>query len=397
MGTVYLAQSPGGRRVAVKTIRAEHAQDPGFRERFRREIEAARCVSGFWTAPVVAADPDAASPWVATAYMDAPDLGEYVQRHGPLTGTSLHLLAAGLAEALDAIHQTGLVHRDLKPANILITDDGPRIIDFGIARAEYHDVTLTTRGGILGTPGYMSPEQAQGEIASTASDVFSLGAVLYYAATGHGPFGSGAVPALLYRVVHAEPDLAPLPEELLLAVFGCLMKDPALRATAIEVLYLLDSPSTMIDTGTPSDQSASDTGTERWWEQTTRTAYPPPPPIRLVAAASQTDAIDWWSAGSAGPDPVEPAAAFEFAVGEQAVEEYRAERNTTDKTYGPPGPCADGLEVGDIVEHTKFGVGTLVELQGDGPSAVAIVSFGPRKRIARLLLRYAPMRKVETR
>ncbi|MER5383733.1 serine/threonine-protein kinase [Streptomyces sp. NPDC002688] len=397
MGTVYLAQSPGGRRVAVKTIHAEHAADPGFRERFRREVDAARRVNGFWTAPVVDADPDAASPWVATGYIDAPNLGEYVQRQGPLTGAALHLLAAGLAEALDAIHQAGLVHRDLKPANILITDDGPRIIDFGIARAEHHDVTLTTLGGILGTPGYMSPEQAQGEIAGTASDVFSLGAVLYYAATGQGPFGSGAVPSLLYRVVHDDPDLTPLPEELLLAVFGCLLKDPALRATAIEVLYLLDNPSTAIDAGVPSDQTASDARTERWWEQSTRTAhYSPPPPIQPVTSASPTDSIAWWAVGPPDLDPVEPAAAFEFAVGEQAVAEYQAERNTADTQHGPPGPCADGLDVGDVVEHTKFGVGTVVEVQGDGLSAVAVVSFGPRKRMRRLLLRYAPMRKVET-
>lgn len=376
MGTVYLAKSPGGRRVAVKTIRAEHAVNPTFRERFRREVDAARRVSGFWTAPVVDADVDAPAPWVATAYVDAPNLNQYVQRHGSPTGPALYLIAAGLAEALNAIHQTGLVHRDLKPANILITDDGPRIIDFGIARMEYHDVALTAHGGILGTPGYMSPEQAQGETASSASDVFSLGAVLYYAATGQDPFGTGIVPALLYRVVHDEPDLSTVPAELRLAVLGCLLKDPAARPAAIEVLYLLDNPYIATDDGAPTGRTSPASEIEPWWSKTTHTAQ---------------------SAVPAELDPIGPAlsGAPDFPVGAQAVEQYRAEQNAADPKYGPYGLCADGLDVGDVVEHTKFGMGTVLDVKGDGSGAVAIVTFGPRKRIKRLLLRYAPMWKVE--
>ncbi|MEV0524568.1 serine/threonine-protein kinase [Streptomyces sp. NPDC050439] len=399
MGTVYLAKSPGGRRVAVKTIHAEHAVDPTFRERFRREVDAARRVSGFWTAPVVDADVDAPMPWVATAYVDAPNLNEYVRRHGPPTGSALHLLAAGLGEALDAIHQTGLVHRDLKPANILITDDGPRIIDFGIARVEYNNVTLTAHGGIIGTPGYMSPEQAQGETATSASDVFSLGAVLYYAATGQDPFGCGNVPALLYRVVHDEPDFSTFPTELLLAVFGCLSKDPAERPTAINVLYLLDNPVTAADDGAPTGRTSPDSEVGPWWEQPTRTArnLSPPPPTRPPNAASSPDVNAWWSAGPDELAPIEPApdSASEFPVGMRAVEQYRAERNASVPRYGPLGVSFDGLDVGDVVEHTKFGVGTVLDVQGDGQNVQVTVSFGPRRRVKRLLVRYAPMRKIE--
>jgi serine/threonine protein kinase len=397
MGTVYLAQSPGGRRVAVKTIRVEQAADSGVRERFRREVDAARRVSGFWTAPVVDADPDAATPWVATAYLDAPDLGQHVQRQGPLPAAEVRSLAAGLAEALAAIHQAGLIHRDLKPANVLITEDGPRVIDFGIARADTADITLTTLGGILGTPGYMSPEQANGEVVGPASDVFSLGAVLYYAATGTGPFGHGTVPALLYRVVHDDPELTPVPDALRPLLAACFDKEPEHRPTATDVLTWLSRSFTLMDAARPPTQaSALVTQDLAWWEQPTHTAHPAPAPAAAPPPAAPArpdppaDPVAWWSVGAdADPEPATPG----FATGSPVVEAYRAEQHAVDRGRAP-GPRVEALEPGDVIEHTQFGIGTVLEVTGTSSQAVALVSFGAKGRRKRLLLRYAPMRKI---
>ncbi|MET9436207.1 protein kinase [Streptomyces sp. NPDC006551] len=240
MGLVFLGQSVSGRRVAVKVVRRELAADPGFRQRFRREIEAARTVGGFWTAPVVDADPDAVEPWVASAYIEAPDLGQLVVSEGPLGEAGVRRLAAGLAEALEAIHRAGLVHRDLKPSNVLVTADGPRVIDFGISKALEGATTLTDTGLVVGTPGFMSPEQATGAAVGAPSDIFSLGAVLAFAATGRGPFGAGSVPALLYRVVHDVPRLDGVPEGVRGIVAQCLEKRAERRPSAAEVLGLLD-------------------------------------------------------------------------------------------------------------------------------------------------------------
>ncbi|MEU9190811.1 serine/threonine-protein kinase [Streptomyces sp. NPDC048484] len=393
MGTVHLAQSPGGRRVAVKTIRADQAADPGVRERFRREVAAARRISGFWTAPVVDADPDAATPWVATAYLDAPDLGEHVRRGGPLPVTDLLGLAAGLAEALAAIHDAGLIHRDLKPANILITDDGPRVIDFGIARADTDD-PLTTVGGVLGTPGYMSPEQANGETISRAGDIFSLGAVLYYAATGIGPFGPGTVPALLHRVVHDEPDLAPVPDALRSALAACLHKEPANRPAAAALLAMLhDSSASIEGRQQRAPELAPASRTRAWWEALAPTLQRtvPLPEAEPLHDDSPAADLDWWSGGSVVP--AQPRTTF--ATGVQAVAEYRAEQHET--VRGPaPGPRVDAVVAGDVVEHTRFGIGTVIEVEGNGLRAVAHVSFGPLKTIKRIQLRYAPMQKIDT-
>ncbi|MFD3946351.1 serine/threonine-protein kinase [Streptomyces sp. NPDC058579] len=239
MGQVFLGVSRSGRRLAVKVIRPQIAADPGFRERFRREVAAARSVGGFWTAPIVDADPDSAMPWVASDYIEAPDLGRLVLDEGPLDERALRSLAAGLAEALEAVHRTGLVHRDLKPSNILVTGDGPRVIDFGISKAAEGATTLTDTGLVVGTPGFMSPEQASGARVGPESDVFSLGAVLAFAASGDGPFGVGSVPALLYRVVHDKPRLDGVPEGLLGVVAACLEKEPGRRPSATELLDLL--------------------------------------------------------------------------------------------------------------------------------------------------------------
>ncbi|MGW6981391.1 bifunctional serine/threonine protein kinase/MFS transporter [Streptomyces sp. NPDC054932] len=240
MGQVFLGVSRSGRRLAVKVIRPQIAADPGFRERFRREVAAARSVGGFWTAPIVDADPDGAMPWVASDYIEAPDLSSLVHDRGPLGARELRSLAAGLAEALEAIHRTGLVHRDLKPSNILVTGDGPRVIDFGISKAAEGATTLTDTGLVIGTPGFMSPEQASGGRVGPSSDIFSLGAVLAFAATGDGPFGEGSVPALLYRVVHDEPRLDRVPDGLRGVVAGCLEKAPERRPSASQVLDRLN-------------------------------------------------------------------------------------------------------------------------------------------------------------
>ena len=235
MGRVFLGVSPGGRPVAVKAIRAELAADPEFRARFGREVAAARRVSGVFTAQVVDADVDGPVAWMATAYVPGPSLAEAVDTHGPLPEASLLALAAGLAESLNAIHAAGVVHRDLKPSNVLLAEDGPRVIDFGISRAA-ESTMLTQAGLVVGSPGFMSPEQATGHEVGPPSDIFTLGAVLAFAATGEGPFGTGTTAALLYRVVHGTPDLDRVPATVRPMIERCLAKDPRQRPTASELL-----------------------------------------------------------------------------------------------------------------------------------------------------------------
>src|SRR5690242_3006751 len=236
MGRVYLGVSPGGRPVAVKAIRAELAADPEFRSRFGREVASARRVSGVYTAQVVDADVDGPVAWMATAYVPGPSLAEAVDNHGPLPEASLLALSAGLAESLNAVHAAGVVHRDLKPSNVLLAEDGPRVIDFGISRAAESSTMLTQAGLVVGSPGFMSPEQAMGGEVGPPSDVFNLGAVLAFAATGEGPFGTGTTAALLYRVAHGEPDLARVPPRVRPLIERCLAKDPAQRPTASGLL-----------------------------------------------------------------------------------------------------------------------------------------------------------------
>lgn len=245
MGRVYLGRSAGGRTVAVKIVHPHFALDEEFRARFRREVAAARRVGGAWTAPVLDADPEARVPWVATAYAAGPSLTAAVADGGPLPAHSVRALGAGLGEALAAVHELGLVHRDVKPSNVLLTLDGPLLIDFGIARATGGasrtesgggTASLTSTGVSIGSPGYMSPEQILGKGVTGAADVFSLGAVLAYATTGQPPFPGDSSAALLYKVVHEEPNLDGLDDgELRELVASCLAKDPSARPAPAEV------------------------------------------------------------------------------------------------------------------------------------------------------------------
>ncbi|WP_168220676.1 protein kinase [Streptomyces sp. RFCAC02] len=310
MGVVYLARSPRGRMAAVKTVRADLAAAADFRHRFARETAAAQRVGGEWTAPVLAADPDAELPWVATAYIAGPTLHEVVtQWHGPLPEHSVRGLAAGLCRALGDIHAAGLVHRDLKPSNVLVTIDGPRVIDFGIVRALDAASTagLTSTGVVIGSPGFMAPEQVRGERLTGAADVFALGAVLAFAATGRLPFHApeGGPHALMYRVVNEPPDLSGVPEPLLGLIGDCLAKDPADRPTLAELgerqetryrsltpwlppellarlgreaVRLLDQEDPRTGAAGPAVDAAARTGTARPPTAPLTAAVPPSPP-----------------------------------------------------------------------------------------------------------------------
>ncbi|GGU09169.1 MULTISPECIES: outer membrane protein assembly factor BamB family protein [Streptomyces] len=284
MGLVYLARSASGRRVAIKTVRTELAEDQLFRVRFTREVEAARAVSGFYTAAVVDADPRAAVPWLATAYVPAPSLEEIVNECGPLPAQAVRWLAAGVAEALQSIHGAGLVHRDLKPSNVLVVEDGPRVIDFGIASG-VSNTRLTMTNVAVGTPAYMSPEQARDSRSVTgASDVFSLGSMLVFAATGHAPFHGANPVETVFMLLREGPDLEGLPDELRPLIESCMQMDVSRRPTPADLQAQL-APHLF---GSGSD----DSGTASAWLPHSATAMiehrrggrPSPPPPAPVAA-----------------------------------------------------------------------------------------------------------------
>jgi hypothetical protein len=239
MGRVLLGVSPDGRLVALKQVHPGFAHDNGFRSRFRHEVQASRLVSGAYTAAVMDADPDAPTPWLASVFVAGPSLREAVDATGPLPVESVRQLAAGLASALIEIHRVGLIHRDLKPSNVLLTGDGPRVIDFGIARATEGGSELTGTGAIIGSPAFMSPEQAESSPLTPASDVFSLGALLVMASTGQGPFTGATTAQTLYNIVHAMPDLRGVPPEIRALAEPCLAKNPAHRPTHEQILDFL--------------------------------------------------------------------------------------------------------------------------------------------------------------
>ncbi|MFF4708677.1 serine/threonine-protein kinase [Streptomyces sp. NPDC001288] len=248
MGVVHLARSTSGLKLAVKVVHAEFAKDREFRGRFRQEVAAARKVSGAFTAPVVDADPEAARPWMATLFIPGPTLSEQVKRNGPMSPAQLRRLMAGLAEALRDIHRVGVVHRDLKPSNVLLAKDGPKVIDFGISRPKDSELRTET-GKLIGTPPFMAPEQfRRPREVGPAADIFALGSVLVHAATGRGPFDSDSPYVVAYQVVHDEPDLTGMPEELAPLVLRCLAKEPEDRPTPDEMMRELRSLSASYDT-----------------------------------------------------------------------------------------------------------------------------------------------------
>ncbi len=301
MGVVHLARSASGMQLAVKVVHAPYAADPEFRARFRQEVAAARRVSGAFTAPVVDADPEADRPWMATLYVPGPTLAEQVKRNGPMAPAALRRLTAGLAEALRDIHRAGVIHRDLKPSNVLLTDGGPKVIDFGISRPYDSDLRTET-GKLIGSPPYMAPEQFQRprEVGPPA-DVFALGAVIVHAATGRGPFDSDSPYIVAYQVVHDQPDLGGVPEELAPLVARCLAKDPAERPTPDEVMAALAPPSYEAEAFVPAQRRravvaaavpAVPDGARDGSEEDTHVRAAPPvrrrwlPRARLVVAAA---------------------------------------------------------------------------------------------------------------
>ncbi|KRD18709.1 MULTISPECIES: protein kinase domain-containing protein [unclassified Streptomyces] len=248
MGVVHLARSTSGMKVAVKVVHARFARDPEFRGRFRQEVAAARRVSGAFTAPVVDADPEAERPWMATLFIPGSTIAEQVKRNGPMNAGELRRLMAGLAEALRDIHRVGVVHRDLKPSNVLLAEDGPKVIDFGISRPKDSELRTET-GKLIGTPPFMAPEQFRRprEVGS-AADVFALGSVMVHAATGRGPFDSDSPYVVAYQVVHDEPDLTGVPDNLAPLVSRCLAKEPEDRPTPDELMHALRTVSASYDT-----------------------------------------------------------------------------------------------------------------------------------------------------
>ncbi|MET9437941.1 serine/threonine-protein kinase [Streptomyces sp. NPDC006551] len=281
MGVVYLGSDRRGQRVALKVIRPDLAEDQEFRSRFAREVSAARRIRGGCTARLVAADLEADRPWFATQYVPGPSLHDRVAEEGPLRAADVAAIGAALSEGLVAVHEAGVVHRDLKPSNILLSPKGPRIIDFGIAWATGAS-TLTHVGTAVGSPGFLAPEQVRGAAVTPATDVFSLGATLAYAAMADSPFGHGSSEVMLYRVVHEEPQLHGVPDALAPLVRACLAKDPEERPSTLQLSMRLKEIAAREAQGLPASrppaqrertEQATATGsrpTERYTERTTQ-------------------------------------------------------------------------------------------------------------------------------
>ncbi|MEU9162283.1 serine/threonine-protein kinase [Streptomyces sp. NPDC048424] len=306
MGKVYLSYTPGGRPIAIKVIRPEFSEDPEFRRRFQQEVRAAERVQGLYTAPVIDSDTEGPQPWLATAYVPGPSLAHAVAHHGALPVRSVLLLTVGVAEALHVIHGAGIVHRDLKPANVLLASDGPRVIDFGIARAA-DSTALTSTGVSVGTPAFMAPEQASAGTVTPATDVFALGQIAAYTAIGASVFGDGPSHAVLYRIVHEDPDLSALPAELRPVVTRCLSRDPADRPTLTEVIELCnaasESPLRQGEDWLP--QAVAGSITERLQLPAPAPTPPPQPP---TAAPTPTPTPTPTEVSPQSPAPSAPAA-----------------------------------------------------------------------------------------
>ncbi|MCZ4515247.1 serine/threonine-protein kinase [Streptomyces sp. ActVer] len=302
MGVVHLARSTSGLRLAVKVVHAEFAKDPEFRGRFRQEVAAARRVSGAFTAPVVDADPEAERPWMATLFIPGLTLAEHVKRNGSLSSAQLRQVMAGLAEGLRDIHRAGVVHRDLKPSNVLLADDGPKVIDFGISRPSDSELRTET-GKLIGTPPFMAPEQfRRPREVGPAADIFALGSVLVHAATGRGPFDSDSPYIVAYQVVHDEPDLTGVPDDLAQLVGRCLAKEPDERPTPDELMTELRLVSSLYDTQAfiPA-QRTSEPGAETEAEAAAVSGHEPAP--RPEDDPTHVRGKRRTAAGVAGPDP----------------------------------------------------------------------------------------------
>ncbi|MFI1398079.1 serine/threonine protein kinase [Streptomyces sp. NPDC020681] len=311
MGKVYLSYTPGGRPIAIKVIRPDFAQDAEFRRRFAQEVQSAQRVQGLYTAPVIDADAEAKQPWLATAYVPGPSLADAVSDHGKLPVETVLLLVAGIAEALHVIHGAGIVHRDLKPANVLLASDGPRVIDFGIARAA--DATsLTSSGVTIGTPSFMAPEQAAGSTVTPATDIFALGQIAAYAATGKAAFGEGTSHGVLYRIVHEEPDLTELPDQLRELVTRCLTKEPEGRPSVAELLTMCQTANAETVLRRPEEWLPGAVAAEI----TTRAAAPAPPvtpPAGQAPAPLQPPAHPPTQAATQAPAQQPPAQSPHYA------------------------------------------------------------------------------------
>jgi serine/threonine protein kinase len=361
MGQVYVARSARGRTVALKLVLPELARQPEFRQRFRNEVDAARRIGGAWTAPVLDANLDADTPWVATGYVAGPSLHEVVAgSHGPLPEHSVLSLANGLSRALRDIHGAGLIHRDLKPSNVLVTIDGPRVIDFGIARAasssEGPSGALTRTGAVVGSPGFMSPEQCRGEQLTAASDVFCLGSVLAFAATGRTPFGNpdSAMHVLMLHIIQDEKDLSGIPDRLRGLIEACLAPDPAARPSLDRLLTLTSDvdlwhlhetepwlPAALIArlgrqaVGLLDSEEPMATPTPN-----APTMPPSPPPPTMTAPAGPPPAYGTPHPGATPPSPYAPAAAPSGGFG--APTPHPVGTPLPPVGYGPGGPGQPG-------------------------------------------------------
>jgi serine/threonine protein kinase len=376
MGQVFLARSTAGRLVAVKTIKVELAEEAGFRARFAREVAAASRVSGVFTAAVIEANPDADLPWVATAYVPAPSLSTLVKMAGPLPVPAVRWLAAGCAEALQSIHGAGLLHRDVKPSNVLVAPDGPRVIDFGIARAAER-VQLTSARGASGTPAYMAPEQARDATqASPASDVFSLGATLVYAATGHAPYDGDTVMDILVRLATEPPDLAGLPGELTDLVAPCLRRVPRDRPTDASILGRLGP---FASPAGPGHSYLPDAAMKVIVEYQNATLVPAPADDDIGYEESAGSATAG-SGAQAGGDPTSgshtPLPGFHSLAGQgtgQGPPTRRVRRRRPDAEHSPRPPTRALFPIWARVLAALLllgaGIGVGVELRGSGTRA----------------------------
>ena len=286
MGVVYLGVAWDGSPVAVKVLRPELADDEEFRRRFGREVSALVQVKGECTVRVIEADSQSAAPFVVTEYAPGPSLSEYMEKNGSVPPEMLFGLATGLAEALTVIHAAGIMHRDLKPSNIILTDAGPKVIDFGIARRQQDTSAVTKAGMMVGSMGFMAPEQISGNPGREA-DVFAWGVTLAYAASGRSPFGAGSTHSILYKIMYGDADIGPVPDSLRPLVEAALLKDPQARPTARQLLDRLTSASRQAEGGR---DSATQVILRRTWQSGSHATPSPsaqrsgPPPAAAPAA-----------------------------------------------------------------------------------------------------------------